>query len=253
MRRDSFVLAFFLFFSSVLRADEPSPARWNAIRQDLFSARTQAVIPSAYSLQAEESVPKRKSPALAALLSLAVPGLGEHYAGDFGGGKYFVVAEGALWLTYATFHVYGNSLRDDARAFAAIHAGFTPAGKDDQFYVDVGNFLNWEEHRDKRLQERAPERIYDRNAGYYWQWDSDPNRAAFREKRISAETVLNNRKFVVAAIVVNHIVSAINAARLAISHNNALWESLGELNVRADVMGSVVTPHGICLTVTKTF
>ncbi len=253
MRRVHLVFAFFVFVRSPLFADEPRSINRDAIRQDLFSASVPAVGLSAPSLQGEEPAPKKKSPALAALLSLAVPGLGEHYAGDFGGGKYFVVAEGALWLTYATFHVYGNSLRDDARAFAAIHAGLNPAGKDDQFYVDVGNFINTQEFNDKRLQERSPERLYDAEAGYFWQWDSDANRAAFREKRISAETVLNNRKFVVAAIVVNHIVSAINAARLAISHNNALLESLGTVDVRADVMGGLANPHGIRLTLIKTF
>ncbi len=253
MRRVQLALAFSVFFFSFLFADEPRPVNRDAIRQDLFSARTPAVRPTVLPLQAEDSGPKKKSPALAVLLSLAVPGLGEHYAGDFGGGKYLVVAEGALWLTYATFHVYGNSLRDDARAFAAIHAGFTPAGKDDQFYVDVGNFLNTQEFNDKRLRERSPERVYDPQAGFSWQWDSEANRAAFREKRISAETVLDNRKFVVAAIIVNHIVSAINAARLAISHNNALRESLGALDVQADVMGGLTNPHGIRLIVTKSF
>jgi hypothetical protein len=245
------IVALVVFSASILLADEPRAASRDAILQELLS--TPAAQPSAVHFSMQGATPQKKSPALAALLSLAVPGLGEHYAGDFSAGKYLVVAEGALWLTYGTFHVYGNSLRDDARAFAALHAGFSPAGKDDQFYVDVGNFINTQEFNEKRLRERSPERLYDPQAGFFWQWDSDGNRAEFREKRISAETVLNNRKFVVAAIVVNHIVSAINAARLAIAHNNALLESLGALDLRADVMGGVLQPHGIRLIMTKTF
>ncbi|MER3524009.1 MAG: hypothetical protein C4326_08060 [Ignavibacteria bacterium] len=250
-----FALSSLVLVSSfaVMSAQEPSPPLRKTLKHDLFSAEPFTSGTSAPALQNQEGGSGRKSPALAALLSLAVPGLGEHYAGDFGAGKYLVAAEGALWITYAVFDVYGTSLRDDAHTFAAIHAGFDPAGKGDQFFVDVGNFINTQEFNEKRLQDRLPERLYDPNAGYRWQWDSDAARAEFKSKRISAETVLNNRKFVVAAVVVNHIVSAINAARLAISHNHALSESLGALDLRAEVMGGWANPHGIRFTFTRIF
>lgn len=253
MVRCSLFFLLVVFSIAVMSAQEPSALSREILAHDLFSAAPSANGTTSLTLQTNEVGGGRKSPALAALLSLAVPGLGEHYAGDFGAGKYLVAAEGALWITYAVFDVYGSSLRDDARAFAAIHAGFDPAGKGEQFFVDVGNFINTQEFNEKRLQERSPERLYDPNAGYRWQWDSDAARAEFKSKRISAETVLNNRKFVVAAVVINHIVSAINAARLAISHNNALGETLGALDLRADVIGGITKPHGIRFTLMRTF
>jgi hypothetical protein len=200
-------------------------------------------------LSLQEAPAERKSPALAAIYSLLLPGMGEVYAGGFSSGKYFLVAEGALWLTFATFEVYGNSLRDDARSFAISRAGVNPKGKDDQFYVDIGNFLNVSDFNEKQLRDREPNRLYDPVAGYAWQWESDAVRAEYRAERIRSETMYNNTKFVVAAIIVNRVASAINAARSAIAHNAAL----SGLSFRAEVMGGLARPHGVMVTVTKAF
>lgn len=230
-----------------LNAQNPRFATRTEAQLDLFSAvAAQPSVPAL--LQSEPS--GRKSPALAAALSLLVPGLGEHYAGDFGAATYLLIAEGSLWLTYAAFDIYGTSLRNDARTYAALYAGIDPRGKDDQFYVDIGNFINVQEFNERRLQDRQPERLYDPQAGYGWQWVSDAARAEFKDRRLAAETALNNRKFVVAAIVVNHLVSAINAARIALAHNNALLQSLNALELSAELSGQ---PTEIRLTVTKTF
>ena len=195
----------------------------------------------------------KKSVGLAAVYSLLLPGMGELYAEGFGSGKYFLLAEGALWLTFATFEVYGNALRDDARTFSVSHAGVNPAGKDDQFYVDIGNFLNIDEYNEKQLQDREPEKLYDPAQGYSWRWDADELRLAYREQRVSSETMFNNKKFVVAAILINHVASAINAARAAISHNNAIEDALGDLSLSAGVMGGIRSPHGIVLTLSRSF
>jgi hypothetical protein len=63
----------------------------------------------------------------------------------------------------------------------------------------------------------------------------------------------NNKKFVVAAILINHVGSAINAVRSAIIHNKAMNDAVGRLDIRADVMGGWIHPHGIMLTMTKKF
>ncbi len=63
----------------------------------------------------------------------------------------------------------------------------------------------------------------------------------------------NNRKFVVLAVLVNHVASAINAARAAIAHNKEVDNSLGDLQFGARVLGGWEQPHGIMLTVAKGF
>jgi hypothetical protein len=195
----------------------------------------------------------RKAPALAAIYSLVLPGMGELYVGDFSSGKYFLLGEGLLWLTYAAFEVYGNSVRDDARLYAVSNAGVNPAGKSDQFYVDVGNFLTVADYNDKKLRDRTPSLVYDPAAGYGWAWGSNDQRVTFRDLRVHSENMFNNQKFVGAAILVNHVASAINAARAAIAHNAAAKDLLGDLRIGASVLGGPAAPHGIMITVSRGF
>lgn len=221
-------------------------------RLDLVGSATSSLALSPSRFQ-DATLPEKKSVGLAALYSLLVPGMGELYAGGFDSGKYFLAAEGALWLTYAAFDIYGNSLRDDARAFAQAHSGANVSGKNDQYFVDLGNFLNVEAYNDKKLRDRDAEKVYDPALGYGWQWDSEASRATFRDRRVASENMYNNRKFVVTAVLINHVASAINAARAAIAHNNAADEALGDLQFGARVMGGWEQPHGVMITVAKDF
>ncbi len=251
MFRFRFVLVF-VIVPSIFAGEPPNRLSRFEIQHDLFvfSAGQDT---TNFIMQSETASRKKKSVGLAAIYSLVLPGLGEYYADGFGSGKYFAIAEGVLWLTFATLDIQGNSLRDDARTFAISHAGINPTGKNDQFYVDIGNFQNTQEYNDKRLRERNPDRLYNASAGYGWAWDSELARTEFKDTRISGETVLNNRKFVVLGLVLNHIASAVNAARSAISYNKETTDQLGELHFKADIMGGWGNPHGVMLTVTKGF
>jgi len=57
---------------------------------------------------------------------------------------------GAPLAYIRAFEIYGNSVRDDARLYAVSNAGVSPAGKNDQFYVDVGNFLNVADYNEQK-------------------------------------------------------------------------------------------------------
>jgi hypothetical protein len=209
---------------------------------------------STLSLSQDVSALEKKSVGLAALYSLLIPGMGELYTGSFGSsGKFFLAAEGALWLTWGVFDVYGNSIRDDSRAFAVAHAGVNLSGKNDQFFVDLGNFVNTADYNAKKLRDREVDKLYDPAAGYAWQWDSDASRATFRDRRVASDNAYNNRKFVIAAVIINHVASAINAARAAIAHNKEIDNALGDLQFGASVLGGWEQPHGIELTVSKSF
>jgi len=249
LRFASLLLCGFCILPSSGLAQTPRLTR-QEISHDLFTA-----VPPAPLIQhaVEGQAPSKKSVGLAALYSLLVPGMGELYADGFGSGKYFLIAEGGLWITYAAFEIHGNDLRDGARSFAAARAGVSVNGKDDQFFVDVGNFLTMDEYNDKRLRDREPEKLYSTVAGQYWRWDSQDSRLTYREQRISSEDMYNNRKFVGAAIIVNHVVSAINAARAAISYNSSLEKSLGSLELSSRVLGGPGGEHGVLVTISKTF
>jgi hypothetical protein len=223
-----------------------------AIVRDLFGSASPPV-----SLQDEPVLQTRdagrKSVALAAVYSLLLPGMGELYADGFASGKYFLAGEAALWLTYVVFDTYGNSLRDDARAYAAAHAGVNPSGKNDQFYVDIGNFLTLADYNEKKLRDRSLDAVYTPDSGFDWQWESDAARSLYRSQRISSENIYNDRKYVIAAVIVNHVLSAINAGRAATRYNSAVENALGDLRISAGVIGGIGSPQGIELSFVKSF
>jgi hypothetical protein len=196
------------------------------------------------------SAEQKKSVFRSVIYSLVLPGMGELYAGGFESGKYFLIAESGLWLTFASLELYGHWVQNDARMFAASYASASIEGKDDQFYVNVGNFINVYEYNEKKLRDRELGKVYDPNGPFYWQWDSDESRARFRELRVKSDNVLNNVRFVVGGIILNHIASAINAARIAGKKNKGLTD---DWQVRTGVLGTYFHPEGVVLTVRKSF
>ena len=240
---------------SILCAGQPRSSLHSTfeIKQHLFG-ESLAQASGEYDWNSEFQLePKeKKSVGLAAIYSLLVPGMGELYAGNFDAGKYFLMGEGLLWLTYTTFEVYGNSLRDDSRSFAVSRGGVNPSIDDDQFYIDIGNYSDVGAYNEAQLRERNPDKLYDPAAGYAWRWESDAARLAYRDQRIDSENMYNNRRFVVGAILINHLASAIHAARGAILHNKSVGEQSGEIRFKAGVLGGLTHPHGIVVTVSRT-
>jgi hypothetical protein len=217
---------------------------------------TAAFTPGAVSAPVRQSMEVtppagRKSVGLAVIYSLLLPGMGELYAGSYGSGKYFTGAEGVLWLTLGGVDMHARSMRDDARTYAALHAGFDPSGKDDTYFINVGNFNDVYAYNEQVLRDRDAYKLYDPLSSAFWKWDSDVNRGVYREQRVAAEGMFNNTRFVVAALAVNRVLSAINAARLVISGNR---EAAGAaIDIGARVLGGPFNTHGIALSVTRVF
>jgi hypothetical protein len=193
----------------------------------------------------------KKSGFTAVMYSLLLPGMGELYADGFDQGRYSLIAEGGLWLTYISYHQYGTWLRTDARNFAASNAGVNVAGKNDQFFIDVGNFDNTYDYNEKKLRDRDPLKVYDVNSSYFWSWSDDSKRQEFRSLRVSSERVLTNSGFVIGAIIVNHIISAVNAARLTRQYNKQLDEGLGDWWIESSILSEGTKPDGIKLSFVK--
>lgn len=223
-----------------------------SLRYDLITVSGgESIIPNAFPDNAP--VFKKKSQAAAVLYSLILPGMGEWYAGDFGSGRYSLVAEATLWLTYASFQQYGSWYQSDARQFAVSHSGASLSGKNDQFFANIGNFDNVYEYNDQKLRERDIPDVYDPAAGYFWSWDTDADRARFRAMRVTGDEIFNNSKFVLGAVVLNHIISAINAARLVRHYNKNADEGLGSWQLEPNLNGGTGQIDGMRLTYTQRF
>lgn len=178
------------------------------------------------SMESTSETGGRKSPTLAAIASFAIPGLGELYAGRYDIGKYSTIAEISLWAIYTGVELYSNQVRNDAISYAQVYAGADVSGKSSQFFVDMGNFLNTNDYNVKKIHDGYYGLIYS-GPSYQWQWASDADRARFKNLRIKADTYLNYGRYTLAAIFLNHLVSAIDAARLVANLNASAETSLG--------------------------
>lgn len=198
----------------------------------------------------------KKSPGLAFIYGLLIPGMGHVYADRFETGKYFLISEAAIWLTYAAFSIYGNWLIDDAYDYAVLHAGVKLEGKDkdDNFFVDIANYNNVDEYNDEKLRFGEYDKLYYPELGYGFYWDSEENRRIYRVDKIAGDRTLNDRLFVVGAVLVNHIVSGISAVFAANSYNNELKQKgSGGMTLRAGVQKHFNKIDGIRLKFTKWF
>ena len=117
-----------------VRAQDPLSG---SLQRDLTAAQPgQAGLRQAAAVFDDAAPAQKKSAGLAAVYSLVLPGAGETYVSGIEAGKYPLIAEGALWLTWGTMEYYGRWLQDDARRFAVVHAGVATTTADDLFYVN---------------------------------------------------------------------------------------------------------------------
>lgn len=206
MKNTMLILAFSAALSTFARAgDATAPLPLSAVLTDVSPAP--AFSPALFPDTAGRP---QKSKVLGALYSAAIPGMGELYAGAYGAGRWFTAGEVLLWLGYAGMTLFGNAMIADASTYAGVHAGAQTGGKADQFLTDVGNFSNTGQYNDKKARDGDYRLIYTAPE-YLWQWDNEVNRTTFRSMHLRANTLLDNTKYLVAAIVVNHLASAIDA------------------------------------------
>ena len=147
--------------------------------------------------------------------SLILPGWGEYSLGNQIRGRIFVLSETMLLL--AILGSYSVSKRQDTefKAYAAEHAGISPVGKDRQFWVDIGNYSSLLAFNEEHLRWRDFNALYEDNDTWTWSWDSNDNRERFENMRIASDTWMLRSSFFIGGVVLNHIVSAIDALYLS--------------------------------------
>jgi len=185
----------------------------------------------------------KKSPGLAILLSMLLPGMGELYADNYSSGKYFTVAEGMLWGAYIGMNTYGNWLKDQYKSFAVSSAGVNSQGKNADYYATIANYLNIDEYNNDQALNQNFSAMYN-SSQYHWNWQSQNDRKAYRNLWVSGEQAHNDLRFVVGALILNRIASAINAARLVAAYNKRLSDQMS-WNVSVGVVNSNTVPSSL--------
>ena len=216
----------------------------------------------------------RKSPMLAAVLSFVIPGLGEYYAGEqIWRGLIFTGIEASLWYAHYYYLQRGD---DSTAAFRAYTDRYAAKGRyvqhmDSILSIDTGRFakfhsyfadsnsipsINREEDLldslsnygtdpnitgfNHRLPSRDIQQYYEMISKYrqylpMWGYDVDRfNRAAIMRDNMNTQYGIADG--IVWGIIINHILSAVDAALLASDHNSKL-RLHGDLIVRPDARG----------------
>ncbi|HSW55852.1 MAG TPA: hypothetical protein VLH59_12255 [Ignavibacteriaceae bacterium] len=194
---------------------------------------------------------EKKSVGLGIVYSLLLPGMGELYADAYNTGKYFTIADGVLWGTLIGMSAYSNWQEDSYKSYAATRAGVIHDNKDEEYYANIGDYTSVYSYNDQKALERNFNEMYDEEVNF-WKWNSTDERRTYRDMWNSSETASNNIRFVVGGLILNRIVSAINAARLVSSYNKSLEEEVS-WNFSVGFMSQPNLPTGLSLNVQKSF
>ncbi len=173
----------------------------------------------------QHDTPEKKSIGKALLLSLLIPGAGEFYVGNNTHGKIFLGTEILAWGTFFINDYHASSLEKDYKAYARLHAGVTGSGHNEQYWIDIAKFDDIYSYNTLREKDRRFDDIYNEDGASFWQWDNKKNRFRYAKKRFASGEIKNRDVYFFTAILVNHIVSGINAIRLARKHNRSIAQS----------------------------
>lgn len=165
------------------------------------------------------------------LMSLVLPGSGEWAMGRKTLGKVFIGVDALFWIGYFSSKHYVNILQSDMEAYAALHAGVNSAGKDGQYWIDVGSYPSIYQFNEAKLRQRDLAATYPEGAGYDWVWDSEENRVKYVEKRFQRLDWKRRTDVLIGALILNRLVSAIDVIRLIKKSNSAKPERQSYLNL----------------------
>jgi len=169
--------------------------------------------------------------------SLIVPGWGQKTLGKPKRARFFNYLESGILLTIIGSSTFANIKRKNYIAFASKHAAISSSGKNHKYWVDIGNYNSIENYNNEHLRNREMDDLYPDDKKWSWDWDLELNRKKFEDKRIRSDQLELFATFGVGALIVNHLVSSIDALYLkrvsskkTLSmqpHNNLLLGSVG--------------------------
>ncbi|MBA4407307.1 hypothetical protein C0389_08540 [bacterium] len=203
------------------------------------------------SIRNQVSSTQKKNPALAILYSMLIPGMGELYANSYESGKYFTIADGVLWSVFTGFTIYGTQQDSNYKSFAESRAGVKVDGKDADYFANVGAYLSLDDYNTSMELNRRFESTY-KASTHYWKWSGDDQRKEYRSMWTSSESAFTNVRFVVGALILNRVISAINAVRLVSAYNKNLAQEMS-WSISVGVESYSTLPSSITFNFVKTF
>jgi hypothetical protein len=189
------------------------------LKQEIQTPQVTSFDGSTYELK------EKKSVGLAIIYSLLLPGMGELYADDYSSGMYLTIADGVFWSALAGLNIYGDWQKDNYKSFAASNGYVNLDGKDEDYFATITDYISIEEYNEYQSLHRNYEEMLDPEK-YYWEWDSVAERREYRNMWSSSEQAYNDIRFAAGALILNRVISAINAVRLVSKYNKSISEDL---------------------------
>lgn len=229
-------IAFVIAFSCSLQADErvldlEQNSHFFTTQNLNIYAQSDDDLNQGFNGFEDEDAGKRKSTTKAVLLSLAIPGMGEWYAGRKSRAVGFFLTEAGIWATYAFFKHKQGWLEDDYINFAIQHAQADPEGKDDHYFDMLGFYNNRDEYNKNSLVYSRENPYFPETSDWDWQWASDDLRQEYRDIKNSSKSQGRNANFVLGAALANRVVSAIDAWRSVKSYNRQFSPFFGKFQI----------------------
>ena len=156
------------------------------------------------------------------LKSAILPGLGQLELGEKKRSKVFTLLEITLLATcLGSYYFYDKQIKN-YKSFSAYHAGVNISNKNHKYWVDIGNYMNYEDYNQEHLRFRESEDLY--LPDQQWSWDLEINRKKFKKMRINSDIMKRRINFIIGSVIINHIVSSIDVYYLkGLKSNTSLY------------------------------
>ena len=162
------------------------------------------------------TVQRARSPKVAGLMSLVLPGAGQAYAGGGTSARFFLFSEGMLWAGNVGFRVLARARDNTFKGFAAAHAGVRALDKGARYFDEVASYPSLTVRNSAARYLGGPDAdLIPETPDHFWEWDSEASRQRFQRLRSASTSARRDALLCVGGLVLNRFAGAIHAASLA--------------------------------------
>ena len=220
----SYVVVILFVLTNQLHAIDLQPSSINSYFSENKNLLNADEFDDDFSDGDETSGRKKVSVLKAGIYSAILPGLGEYYVGDKNKAKYFFSVEVINWLGYFAFKTYSSMKNDDLINFAATNASANLQGKDDNFLDMVGFYESIDDYNSFGRVFDTDRPYFEDNQENHWRWTSESDQSAYRNLKNRSREALRKSEFMLGLVVLNRIVSVIDAIRSSKKANRTIDE-----------------------------
>jgi hypothetical protein len=162
------------------------------------------------------------------LRSLTIPGWGQATLGAKRSANTFFLVDLGIWVSFAAFRVQEGLRSSSYETTADLLAGINLEGRDEEFRRTVGAYISSDEYNQLVVYRDAANLYYDDPTAYFayieqhqlsgantWKWQDEASLARYQNQRQDAQRAAQRANTCLALAVLNRLVSAVHAARLA--------------------------------------